>query len=242
MLFHASHDFKHLLVLVALGLIIAACDSGNGGNEPPPDDDVLPYSRYLLMTRDSYVEVPHATALNPTSAITLEGWMRLDNGAGGRDIMSKSGFRYYSVGHYEAEVGLYLMESYLWGQQAQKMGGEVPVLEWFHWALTSDGTVRRHYINGEIVAEFAEDEKLSSSTDPLLFARHHNRSGIAEFRLWNVARTPEEIRNTMNVDITEPKPGLVAVWPLEENANDIVGGHDGALINNPRFQTWDPGP
>ena len=39
-----------------------------------------PFGGYLALDGDSsdYIEIPHSPALNPTGAITLEGWVRFD--------------------------------------------------------------------------------------------------------------------------------------------------------------------
>ncbi|MFQ4140265.1 S-layer homology domain-containing protein [Nodosilinea sp. PGN35] len=39
---------------------------------------------------------------------------------------------------------------------------------------------------------------------------------IAEVRLWNVARTQNQIRATMSQHLVEPKPGLVGYWRLDD--------------------------
>ncbi len=52
---------------------------------------------------------------------------------------------------------------------------------------------------------------------------------INEVRLWNVARTQDDIRENMSKPLTAPETGLVAVWPLAGNVNDILGPHDGTL-------------
>jgi predicted secreted protein len=51
---------------------------------------------------------------------------------------------------------------------------------------------------------------------------------IDEVRVWNVARTTAQIRAALNVPITAPQPGLVAVWALP-SGNDVVGSHDGVV-------------
>ena len=51
---------------------------------------------------------------------------------------------------------------------------------------------------------------------------------IDEARLWNVARTEAELRANLNAEITAPQAGLVAVWPFNGNASDVVGPHDGS--------------
>jgi hypothetical protein len=52
---------------------------------------------------------------------------------------------------------------------------------------------------------------------------------IDEVRLWNVARTTAQIRANLNKRVNTAQPGLVGVWALDGNANDIIGARDGAV-------------
>jgi hypothetical protein len=52
---------------------------------------------------------------------------------------------------------------------------------------------------------------------------------IDEVRLWNVARTIAQIRANLNKRITVAQAGLVGVWSLDGNGQNIVGAHDGVL-------------
>jgi hypothetical protein len=45
---------------------------------------------------------------------------------------------------------------------------------------------------------------------------------IAEVRLWNVTRSPEEIHQNMNRRLTGSESGLVSYWPLNEGSGNIV--------------------
>ena len=63
---------------------------------------------------------------------------------------------------------------------------------------------------------------------------HTPNGTIDEVRLWNVARTQDQIRSGMS-GLTSAPPGLVALWPLNNNANDVVGGHNGTLHGGAAF-------
>ncbi|MCL5280335.1 MAG: hypothetical protein M1376_10560 [Planctomycetes bacterium] len=59
---------------------------------------------------------------------------------------------------------------------------------------------------------------------------------LDEIRLWNVARSPEEIRAALNTPLTGKEPGLVAYWDFDDAAKDKSGhGNDGVL--GPNVQT-----
>ena len=57
---------------------------------------------------------------------------------------------------------------------------------------------------------------------------------IAEFRIWNTARTAQEIKSTMNSQLSGEEPGLVGYWRFDQAegiiVKDLTGkGNDGRL-------------
>lgn len=235
----------HYKKTIGLFLLIAAISFAGCHKEKdqPSEENSRPYSRYLLLDYNSYIEIPHDPALNPASGMTLEGWIRLDNTAADNMIVYKR--LYYKENGYYIQVwekdDKPVLSSYVGYAGSLRKAGKFSILQWTHWAVTWDGTKRRHYINGELVGEISEEESpFTPSKEPLIFAKGMAaHTGLAEFRLWNVVRSGTQIKETMNTDITSPMPGLVAVWPLEENAKDIIGGHNGQLFNNPSFKVWE---
>ncbi|WP_211942163.1 LamG domain-containing protein [Cylindrospermopsis raciborskii] len=58
---------------------------------------------------------------------------------------------------------------------------------------------------------------------------------MAEVRLWNIARTPEEIEQNMNRRLSGSEAGLVAYYPLNGDANDKTkNAKHGAILG----ATW----
>jgi hypothetical protein len=109
--------------------------------------------------------------------------------------------------------------------------------------VTFDGTNKKHYINGELVLTVAQTGPLPTNTDKVRVGSdvswdYPPNGGLDEVRLWNVARTVDQIRASINTPITAATPGLVAVWSLDGNANDAVGGHAGVLVGGPTFGTF----
>jgi concanavalin A-like lectin/glucanase superfamily protein len=185
---------------------------------------------------NGYVSVPHSTALNPTSAFTFEAWVGISNNTTGEDCRSIAGKNYLAawwIGQCNVG-GQPTLRSYLKGGGSARNGGIIPRGPITHVAVTFDGTTRRHYINGELAASFAETGPLTTSTDALRIGSdvswEHSPTGlIDEVRIWNVARTTQQLRDWINKPITV-QPGLVAVWNLP-GLNDPVGGHNGGVFN-----------
>lgn len=231
------------LCLISVLMVCISCNKDKSPETPEKTETGdLPYTKYMLTDYGSYIEIPHDTELNPVDGITLEGWVRLDNTAVSNLLIHKR--LYYEKEGYTVEVTEQddkpLLGSYMGYANSQLWAGNFPIHTWLHWAVSSDGATRKHYINGELAGEFTEESGVfEPSTEPLLIAKTvPANTGLAEFRLWNTVRSQAEIKSTMNQDIESAMPGLIAVWPFETDANDIIGGHHGIMHNNPKFKTW----
>lgn len=186
-----------------------------------------------------YIEVPSSPDLNPAAAITIEAWVGVNTSVAPVSECKSLIGKQYTTTYWVGVCGTTL-RSYLAGAGSAKNGGTVPVNQATHIAVTYDGVNRRHYINGEEVAVFPQAGALPGNAQPLRIgsdqAYDFQPSGfIDEVRLWNVARSVQEIRGSINVPITTPMPGLVAVWNLDAGASDVVGGHGGAIVGGLGF-------
>ena len=211
-----------------------------------------PFGGYLVLDSDEgdYIEIPDSPALNPTAAITLEGWVRFDVdaiGSCGLVLIGKHFFEGYSVSASFLPDVCSSFRSWLGG--SPRDGGVFTPAVWTHWAVTSDGVTRRHYLNGIQVGEFAETGPLTSNTAPVRIGSDvapgggfPPRAALDEFRLWNVARTQAQIQSTMNTAITTPRAGLVAVWSLDGDGSDALGDHHGVVVGDPAFVGGAPEP
>ena len=174
-----------------------------------------------------YIQIPSDPALNPSDAITIEAWVSITDPGSCSSIIGKNYVQSWWVGICGTNL-----RSYLAGVASQRTGGTVDS-NWNHIAVVYDGTNRYHYVNGEIVATFSQTGTMPPSTDPVRIGSdtqwdHHPTGAIDEVRIWNVARTTDQIRSTINVPIDAATPGLVAVWSLDGNPNDVVGSHSGS--------------
>jgi hypothetical protein len=183
-----------------------------------------------------FVRVPHNAALNPTGAFTLEAWVAISNNAAGEDCRSIAGKNFRQAWWLgQCNVGGQpTLRSYLKGSGSLRQGGIIPRGVWTHVAVTFDGVTRRHYINGELAAQFPETGPLTTSASEMRIGsdvewQFTPAGSIDEVRLWSVARTLGQIRANLNEAITLDQPGLVAVWALDGNANDIIGPRDGSV-------------
>jgi hypothetical protein len=187
---------------------------------------------------NGWLQIPDSAALNPTSAITIEAWVLINEpfaGVNCRSIVGKDYTHAYWVGACRTGSGATL-RSYVRGSSSLIDGGVIPNGTWIHIAVTSDGTTRKHYINGELVETHSEAGPPTGSTSPLQIggdaSYEFSPSGLVnEVRLWNVARTQDQIRAALNVPLRSAQPGLVAVWPMFV-ATDALGVHNGSFHGN----------
>lgn len=198
-----------------------------------------PFGAWLSLAGNpthGFVRIPHSPALNPTGAFTLEAWVSITNNLVGEDCRSIAGKNFLQawwVGLCRVG-GRPTLRSYLKGGASASNGGEIEPGRWTHVAVVFTGSQRRHYINGELALQVAEAAPLTTSTDEMRIGSDTQwqftpTGSIDEVRLWNVARTQAQIRDNMDNPISAAQPGLVAVWALNGNANDVVSTHEGSL-------------
>lgn len=102
---------------------------------------------------------------------------------------------------------------------------------WYHAAATYDGTTIKYYLNGCLVNSLAASGNLITtdliagigmqSANPL--ATENFRGNIDEVRIWNVARTEQEIQLNMNFLLSTTQPGLLAYYKFDNNYLNIQG-------------------
>ncbi len=216
-------------VHLAIGVMLLLL-GGAVGTEAQP---FVAWMHLVGSPTNGYVEIPHHSSLNPASAFTIEAWVSISNAGGCRSIAGKNWEESWWIGQCSVS-GQPTLRSYLHGSDSQRNGGIIPLNVWTHVAVTYDGVRRRHYINGELAAEFNETGALPGSTDPMRIGsdvrwNFSPAGNIDEVRLWSVARTLAQIRDNLNEPITTDQPGLIAVWALDGNTQDIIGARDGVV-------------
>jgi len=202
-------------------------------------------NRVLSLDGDGdYVEITDSESLNAiNSQVTMEAWIKatafkkqwmpiiyngdkhLPNGENRSYVLlwlgSADGLRLSSTTSSEMPI-------YLWAQISS-----MALNTWYHVAGIIDGKsgLMKIFLNGSEVAsgDFGKDIRVSSL--PLRIgwtyeADHQDYSPfegqIDEVRIWNIARTPEEIQRTMNTVLSGTEPGLVGYWRFDDLVSDAT--------------------
>ncbi len=124
---------------------------------------------------------------------------------------------------------------------------------WNHIAGVYDGSSQSIYLNGNLVtrtdsviAEIlpAPSENLFIGSTPA-FSNRVIDAGLAEVRIWNIARTASQIKEFATQRITGEEEGLAAYWPIIEGEGQTItdmsfNSNDGVLGGTPEESGSDP--
>ena len=143
------------------------------------------------------------------------------------------------------------------------LGIDSATAQWVHIAMTWDGTAMRTYVNGVVrLTDNATTATpmLATKSGPLIIGCNPENSAcfngwFDEFRVWNVARTDQQIMDNYNRPLVGNEAGLVGYWKFDDavgstTAADSVMGqpaHAGMLkaaasTQMPTYITPSPAP
>lgn len=114
--------------------------------------------------------------------------------------------------------------------------------QWYHVAGVKSGSTLQLYVNGQLAATGSITGEPVSNTQPLTIGASAGFPGrvwdgfLDEIRVWNVARTPQEISDNQATEFTGNEPGLVAYLPMNEGSGSMTanlsdGSCNASLVN-----------
>lgn len=204
-----------------------------------------------------------STALSDigTGDFTIEAWVKGEEGPPNQNMCILSN-------RASGQTGMMFFTHYLWGGSQYKMlglqmGGMNYLLvnngdldgsfldgTCHHVALARRGGDLRFFVDGVYIGSRAVQgnpsvasplEDLSLGSDPVSGNWFNGHIGLV--RIWNVARSDEEIATQANWIFAGDAPNMVAEWPLNEGVGQTLAnmsGADGYLGNSTATEGADP--
>ncbi|MFA6468910.1 MAG: LamG-like jellyroll fold domain-containing protein [Bacteroidota bacterium] len=185
----------------------------------------------LLFNYDAYSDfasTPYSSALNPTGTFTYEVWARSD--------VPDYSYSGYIISSGNGSTGISIApDNYGWIVRMGTGGTEMALYSsgrtqsvWYHLAVTYSGTTAKLYVNGVLKA--TTSGVFSKNTSLPLYVGTNSAapwySGftgtIDEIRIWNVARTQEQIYADMTNSLYGNESGLAAYWRFDEGSGTTV--------------------
>ena len=156
---------------------------------------------------DDYVRMNDSPSLNPSSAITIELWIKLSSTGSYINLVSKGTYSQYYLRLGSGEGSTYWFVKFSDGTVASVSGSNIGWKwnTWHHLAATVDtetGTMKV-YLDGvqKLSSTFAAGKIITSTSYPLLISEITQRrikGEIDEVRVSNVARLPQWIQTSYN--------------------------------------------
>ena len=223
------------------------CNSGSVTlNSNMGNNNALSFAK----VNSQYVTVPHSASLNLSTSFTMEAWV---NYSGSNvTILDKGNYDYLwslnangngnKMGFYERSTGTWKYSN-----------DPVPQNTWTHVAIMLTGNTIFFFING--LPSGAASMTISQDNQPLNIGRqqptfcacNHFNGTMDELRIWNVARTYEEIIDNRNNTVPTNSAGLGAYYKFDEGTGSTTAdasgnGNNGTLVNAPTWQVPSTSP
>ncbi len=208
-------------------------------NNPPDSIPGLIYGGALDFNGStSFATIPDTSDIDLSDALTIELWVNFD------DIdRSSSGEEFMTLFVKDVVPGSYGLilntstadNTLTFYHQGLSSGGtsfdwtDITDSTWYHVAVTYDGTKATIYIDGAERASQNVTGSIATNNSDLLIGKYGGMNtysldgAIADFRIWNDARTQAEIQNNMNLLISGKEQNLVGNWIPR------IAGYEGGL-------------
>ncbi len=158
---------------------------------------------------EAYADFP--SVLEPSSGLTVETWVKFDEFPSNSEVHTlfdktngSTGYRLY------LEDGIIKAEVF----NSSAVQGDLSIVNvlftdvWHHLAMTYDGSYIRIYVDGELSNSIAFSGSIGQNSTPIKLGDGFN-GALDGTRLWNVARTANEIESSLSSPLTGYETGLV---------------------------------
>ena len=109
---------------------------------------------------------------------------------------------------------------------------------WNHVAATYDGTAYRIYVNGQLVDTKQITGVPLATPMPWRLGEYYSGQ-MDEVRVWNVARSQDQIRQTLYENLSGQEPGLISLWNFDQPSKPAPKGNAiAALLSDTNGVLW----
>lgn len=197
---------------------------------------------------DDFVEIPDKAALRMTSRYTLEAWIKIDTRKSLAGIISK--YHTSNADGYTLRLSNGSPFDEINFDGVETTNANLSTGVWYHIAAVNNLGTRTIYINGvqasttgvpEFTTAFANTDPLKIGVD---FDNRYFDGTIDDVRVWNVARTAQQISESRSEALLGNETGLVAYHQFKSGAtagagnsgitqatDQSNGGNNGTLMN-----------
>jgi hypothetical protein len=210
---------------------------------------------YSFDGMNDHILMGNVLDFNNTDALTLEAWIKIPSVAPfmnfvGKQLNSGSyrGYHMYTqAGELKFSFVNTLSSNWLW---VETTGANIDDNNWHHVAVIHDGSGTAAgvnlYVDGKLQTKVVNNDNLTATTittAPFAIGSRNSSDGflngsIEEVRIWNVARTQNEIRENMHLTLKGDETGLVSYYQFNNDdpvgtaggVKDAVGGNDGTTV------------
>ena len=229
-------------------------------------DDVVESNALSLDGDGSYVEIDDSEMINNISEqVTISAWIKpTDFPNTCTTILFKGNKRTPNLTHRQFALWLFdeglvyfdASPNELFIRWTASASESIQRNEWHHVAGTIDvrNDSMKLYLNGAEVRrhDFKGQNNLTKTTLPLRIgcsheeeiSEHASYAGlIDEVRVWNIARTENQIRSDMNKQLKGDEAGLVGYWKFDAETEGRVSDsslnkNDGKLVGNAKLKQY----
>lgn len=203
------------------------------------------YALIFGATTSDRVTIPYSPSLDITGGLTIEFWLfystlpsNMVSKYPGTVVKSNMTFRHGIYHGFSNRMGLRLNYQ-LANQFETDYTINASTGQWVHFSATFNGRYMYFYENGIQVHSADAGKQIAMTTDTNDIAIAPGWIGqFSDVRIWNIARTQQEIQDNMDNRLTGNETGLVAYYKLDEGAGttaiDSAGTNNGTITG----ATW----
>jgi len=199
--------------------------------------DDYTFGRAISFEKDSetYCRIETSSDFNFNNKVTFEALVYIDSSA---EIASQWSYIFNKFVHNHEEKAFYIDQSghvciYLYPAVPNFHGfQQLSRNTWNHIAATYNGSDVKIYINGIQDTSISRSGYIANQFGAVHIGSRAAQSSFADFiideiRVWNIARSQTEIRNSMCEQLIGNESGLVGYWRFDEGTGDTAHDYSG---------------